>query len=159
MRRGVACERKTRNPLERAVSPYLASDGLGAGSPSVGTIIWSPVAVCCLSICHGYISQETAEGCYGMRTVSQAQTWCKILTRNFLAAWLINEQCDTERPCTLCVRAGAQCIPRESLAAENYRATGNPANVKRKEAPQGGQQPGSPMLPESNIVDLSNLVS
>ncbi|KAF5627123.1 transcriptional regulatory [Fusarium sp. NRRL 52700] len=58
--------------------------------------------------------------------------------------------CDAERPCVHCIRAGAQCIPREPTSVSSSGQTDTGAGE--------AQTPGSPILPESSIVDLSALM-
>ncbi|CVL08679.1 uncharacterized protein FMAN_06874 [Fusarium mangiferae] len=62
--------------------------------------------------------------------------------------------CDAERPCVHCVRAGAQCIPRESISGDIGASSLGQTNTRNRQA----QNPGSPILPESSIVDLSALM-
>ncbi|KAF9768209.1 hypothetical protein IL306_014515 [Fusarium sp. DS 682] len=62
----------------------------------------------------------------------------------------MSASCDAERPCVHCVRAGAQCVPRESASASSSSQT----ETRNTQA----QVPGSPILPESSIVDLSTLM-
>ncbi|SCV28472.1 uncharacterized protein FFB14_01742 [Fusarium fujikuroi] len=62
--------------------------------------------------------------------------------------------CDAERPCVHCVRAGAHCIPRESTSGDIGTSSSGQTDTGNKQA----QTPGSPILPESSIVDLSALM-
>ncbi|SCO46832.1 uncharacterized protein FFMR_08733 [Fusarium fujikuroi] len=62
--------------------------------------------------------------------------------------------CDAERPCVHCVRAGAHCIPRESTSGDIGTSSSGQTDTGNKQA----QTPGSPILPESSIVDLSVLM-
>ncbi|KLO95481.1 uncharacterized protein LW93_8021 [Fusarium fujikuroi] len=62
--------------------------------------------------------------------------------------------CDVERPCVHCVRAGAHCIPRESTSGDIGTSSSGQTDTGNKQA----QTPGSPILPESSIVDLSALM-
>ncbi|KAH7165027.1 fungal-specific transcription factor domain-containing protein [Fusarium sp. MPI-SDFR-AT-0072] len=62
--------------------------------------------------------------------------------------------CDAERPCVHCIRAGAQCIPRNSASAESTALSAGQSDARNRHV----QDPGSPILPESNIVDLSTLI-
>ncbi|KAK2129131.1 fungal-specific transcription factor domain-containing protein [Fusarium oxysporum II5] len=62
--------------------------------------------------------------------------------------------CDKERPCVHCVRAGAQCIPRTLTSGDITASSSGQTDTGNRQA----QAPGSPILPESNIVDLSNLI-
>ncbi|KAF5674652.1 hypothetical protein FCIRC_7717 [Fusarium circinatum] len=58
--------------------------------------------------------------------------------------------CDAERPCVHCIRAGAQCIPRASAPRDIAESS--------SEQTRYAESPGSPILPESSIVDLSTLI-
>ncbi|KAG5746342.1 hypothetical protein H9Q70_010962 [Fusarium xylarioides] len=62
--------------------------------------------------------------------------------------------CDAERPCVHCVRAGAQCIPRASTSGDIGASSAGQTDMRNRQA----QAPGSPILPESSIVDLSALM-
>ncbi|KAJ3482461.1 hypothetical protein NLG97_g7566 [Lecanicillium saksenae] len=75
--------------------------------------------------------------------------------------------CDRERPCQLCVRAGAECIPREPGAPDpapttsaKRAADAEPA-TSSSNLPSGSGSGGTDndlVLPESSIVDLTSLV-
>ncbi|KAF5544671.1 hypothetical protein FMEXI_6500 [Fusarium mexicanum] len=58
--------------------------------------------------------------------------------------------CDAERPCVHCIRAGAQCIPRISASRDIAESS--------SEQTRYAESTGSPILPESSIVDLSTLI-
>ncbi|KAI1009767.1 hypothetical protein LB504_002940 [Fusarium proliferatum] len=62
--------------------------------------------------------------------------------------------CDAERPCVHCVRAGVQCVPRESASGDIAASSSGHTDTRNRQA----QAPGSPILPESSIVDLSALM-
>ncbi|EGX91348.1 C6 transcription factor, putative [Cordyceps militaris CM01] len=65
--------------------------------------------------------------------------------------------CDRERPCQLCVRAGAECVPRHGDAHHPVPSTSAqpaPQSSRANAAPQGADL----VLPESSIVDLTALV-
>ncbi|KAF4427469.1 transcriptional regulatory [Fusarium acutatum] len=62
--------------------------------------------------------------------------------------------CDAERPCVHCIRAGAQCIPRKSTLGDISASSASQTDSRNRQA----QTPGSPILPESSIVDLSTLM-
>ncbi|KAF5564848.1 transcriptional regulatory [Fusarium napiforme] len=65
-----------------------------------------------------------------------------------------HSDCDAERPCVHCVRAGAQCVPRESTSGDTGASSSGQTDATNRQA----QTPGSPILPESSIVDLSALM-
>jgi hypothetical protein len=67
---------------------------------------------------------------------------------------LINLQCDQEKPCVHCVRAGAQCVPRDLAVSSSEQI-----NTTSRHVQTPVYQTGSPILPESSIVDLSTIVS
>ncbi|RGP64233.1 hypothetical protein FSPOR_8052 [Fusarium sporotrichioides] len=60
--------------------------------------------------------------------------------------------CDTERPCVHCVRAGAQCIPRDLVPSYD------PTNATTRHDQTLVYGTRSPILPESSIVELSTLM-
>ncbi|KAF4437481.1 hypothetical protein F53441_13018 [Fusarium austroafricanum] len=62
--------------------------------------------------------------------------------------------CDAERPCVHCVRAGAQCVPRDLTSADSTVSSSDQTDARSRYV----QAPGQPMLPESSIVDLSTLM-
>ncbi|QMW30613.1 hypothetical protein G4B84_005994 [Aspergillus flavus NRRL3357] len=70
--------------------------------------------------------------------------------------------CDQQRPCQLCLRAGATCVPRGELVARASPTSPIAAPVEQRRAP--GERQNAPVrpndrqtavLPELNIVDLS----
>lgn len=90
-----------------------------------------------------------------------------ILRRTTRNAKLMHLQCDRERPCQLCVRAGAECVARDPGApdrppsASKRRAPDTEA-VPRSSDPGNSASPQDSghdlVMPESSIVDLTALV-
>ncbi|KAJ6788038.1 hypothetical protein PWT90_09790 [Aphanocladium album] len=74
--------------------------------------------------------------------------------------------CDRERPCQLCVRAGAECVPRDPGAPDPAPATAKrPADAEPSQSsanlhsePSAQSTSDDLVLPESSIVDLTSLV-
>ncbi|EXM24768.1 hypothetical protein FoTM2_006236 [Fusarium oxysporum f. sp. vasinfectum] len=62
--------------------------------------------------------------------------------------------CDSERPCVHCIRAGAQCIPRDLASGDITVSSSDQTNSRSRYVGASG----SPILPESSIVDLSTLM-